>query len=149
MRYNSYEVFWKWKYKWIYIRIPLQVDMLTAPFLKMRWQHPAKASNYLVWQTMGPVCRVLPHLYHFGNLAILPEKLYGVHILPGVEANIINYEGELDIPLLYLDRMKLVLVGLHVICYPGGTSEQNTRAYISAMKNPFTDNDGSSGETRL
>jgi len=35
--------------------------------------------------------------------------------------------------------MKLVLVGLHVICYPGGTSEQNTQSYIKAMGNPYTD----------
>lgn len=80
-----------------------------------------------------------PHLYHFGNLAIIPEELYGVQILPGVEANIINHDGQLDMPALYLSRMKLVLVGLHVICYPGGTSEQNTEAYIKAMENPFTD----------
>ncbi len=80
-----------------------------------------------------------PHRYHFGNLAILPEKLYGIRILPGVEANITNYEGELDLPIEYLSRMKIVLVGLHEICYPGGTSEQNTKAYIKAMENPYTD----------
>jgi len=87
----------------------------------------------------GPSMPGAPHLYHFGNLAIIPEELYGVKILPGVEANITSYEGELDIPIHYLAQMKLVLVGLHVICYPGGTSEQNTQAYIKAMKNPFTD----------
>lgn len=80
-----------------------------------------------------------PHLYHFGNLAIIPEELYGVRILPGVEANIISHNGELDMPTHYLSKMKIVLVGLHVICYPGGTSEQNTQAYIKAMENPFTD----------
>ncbi|ODA42772.1 phosphatase [Desulfosporosinus sp. BG] len=80
-----------------------------------------------------------PNLYHFGNLAILPEELYGVRILPGVEANIINHDGELDMPIRYLSKMKLVLVGLHVICYPGGTTEQNTQAYIKAMENPYTD----------
>lgn len=80
-----------------------------------------------------------PHLYHFGNLAILPEELYGVRILTGVEANITNYEGKLDLPIEYLARMKIVLVGLHEICYPGGTSEQNTTAYIKAMENPYTD----------
>src|SRR5665648_61427 len=80
-----------------------------------------------------------PHLYHFGNLATLPEELYGVRILPGVEANITNYEGELDIPVDYLSRMKIVLVGLHLICYPGGTSEQNTESYMKGMKNPYTD----------
>ena len=80
-----------------------------------------------------------PHLYHFGNLAILPEELYGVRILTGVEANITNYDGKLDLPKEYLSRMKIVLVGLHEVCYPGGTTEQNTQAYINAMKNPYTD----------
>lgn len=87
----------------------------------------------------GPSMPGAPHLYHFGNLSILPDELYGVKILPGVEANITNYEGELDMPLSYLIQMKLVLVGLHPICYPGGTCEQNTQAYIKAMKNPYTD----------
>ncbi|MGI6120647.1 MAG: PHP domain-containing protein, partial [Desulfosporosinus sp.] len=44
----------------------------------------------------GPSMPGTPHLYHFGNLSILPEELYGVRILPGVEANITNHEGELD-----------------------------------------------------
>lgn len=87
----------------------------------------------------GPSMPGAPNLYHFGNLSIIPKELYGVKILPGVEANITSHEGELDIPIRYLAKMKLVLVGLHVICYPGGTSEQNTKAYINAMKNPFTD----------
>lgn len=87
----------------------------------------------------GPSMPGAPNLYHFGNLLILPKSLYGVRILPGVEANITSHEGELDIPLRYLKQMSLVLVGLHVICYPGGSSEQNTQAYLKAMSNPFTD----------
>ncbi|EHQ90011.1 phosphatase [Desulfosporosinus youngiae] len=87
----------------------------------------------------GPSMPGAPNLYHFGNLAIIPDELYGVKILPGVEANITTHEGELDIPIRYLAKLKLVLVGLHVISYPGGTSEQNTEAYIKAMKNPYTD----------
>lgn len=87
----------------------------------------------------GPSMPGAPNLYHFGNFSILPESLCGVQILPGVEANITSHEGELDIPLRYLKQMSLVLVGLHVICYPGGTPEQNTQAYLKAMSNPFTD----------
>lgn len=87
----------------------------------------------------GPSMPGAPHLYHFGNLAILPEELYGVRILAGVEANIINHEGALDLPIQYLAKMKIVLVGLHEIAYPGGSSEQNTKAYIKAMENPYTD----------
>ncbi|MDA8227690.1 MAG: phosphatase [Desulfitobacterium hafniense] len=87
----------------------------------------------------GPSMPGAPNLYHFGNLSVIPPKLYGVDILHGVEANIISHEGELDIPLRYLDKMQVVLVGLHVICYPGGNLDQNTYAYLKAMENPFTD----------
>lgn len=87
----------------------------------------------------GPSMPGAPHYYHFGNLKILPAELYGVKILPGVEANIINQAGELDLPIRYLAKMKVVLVGMHEICYPGGTTEENTQAYIRAMNNPFTD----------
>lgn len=87
----------------------------------------------------GPSMPGAPHLYHFGNLSVLPEELFGVKILPGVEANITNHEGELDLPLRYLAHLKLILVGLHPICYSGGTCEQNTQAYIKAMESPYTD----------
>lgn len=87
----------------------------------------------------GPSMPGAPHLYHFGNLSILPAELYGVKILPGAEVNIISHEGELDLPLRYLAKLPLVLVGLHVICYPGGSSDINTHAYIRAMENPFAD----------
>ncbi|MFZ3131625.1 MAG: phosphatase [Desulfosporosinus sp.] len=87
----------------------------------------------------GPSMPGAPNLYHFGNLSIIPEEISGVRILPGVEANIINHEGELDIPYRYLAQIKLVLAGLHDMCYPGGTSEQNTRAYIKVMENPYVD----------
>ncbi len=87
----------------------------------------------------GPSMPGAPHLFHFDNLSIIPDELYGVRILPGVEANITNHQGDLDMPLKYLEYLKLILVGLHPICYPGGTCEQNTQAYIKAMKNPYTD----------
>ena len=87
----------------------------------------------------GPSMPGAPDLYHFGNLSIIPDQISGVRILPGVEANITNHEGELDMPLRYLEHLKLILVGLHPICYQGGTSEQNTEAYLKAMENPYTD----------
>ncbi|AFQ44988.1 phosphatase [Desulfosporosinus meridiei] len=87
----------------------------------------------------GPSMPGAPHLFHFENLTIIPDQLFGVKIMPGVEANIINPEGELDMPLKYLETLSLILVGLHPICYPGGTCEENTQAYIKAMLNPYTD----------
>ncbi|MHB8125402.1 MAG: phosphatase [Desulfitobacteriaceae bacterium] len=87
----------------------------------------------------GPSLPGAPNVCYFGNLSVIPDEISGVKILPGVEANIISHKGELDIPMPHLAQLKLVLVGLHVITYPGGTSEQNTQAYINAMENPYTD----------
>lgn len=87
----------------------------------------------------GPSMPGAPNLYHFGNLSIIPRSISGVRILAGAEANITSHEGELDLPLRYLMMLDLVLAGLHVICYPGGTVEQNTLAYIKAMENPYID----------
>lgn len=138
MGYNNAEVFK------MEIKVDLHTHTITSGHAYSTLTENALAASrkgikLLGMTDHGPSMPGAPNLYHFGNLAILPEELYGVRILPGVEANIINHEGELDVPVNYLNRVKLVLVGLHVICYPGGTSEQNTHAYIQAMNNPFTD----------
>ncbi|MDR3270820.1 MAG: phosphatase [Peptococcaceae bacterium] len=87
----------------------------------------------------GPAMPGGPDLYHFGNLHVLPGELFGVRILYGAETNIVSREGELDLPVRYLRKMQIVLAGLHVYCYPGGSREQNTQALIKVMQNPFVD----------
>lgn len=79
-----------------------------------------------------------PHEYYFSQLACLPDLINGVHILKGVEANIIDLCGGLDMPDGLLKRLDLVLAGFHDGCgYPGDSVEANTRALIGAIQNPF------------
>ncbi|MDA8226991.1 MAG: phosphatase [Desulfitobacterium hafniense] len=87
----------------------------------------------------GPTMPGGPHLYHFGNLRVLPEEWKGVRLLKGVEANIIDHEGNLDMPEIYLQKLDYALAGIHPFCYPGGTREENTRAMIRAMEHPLVD----------
>jgi putative hydrolase len=87
----------------------------------------------------GPAMPGGPHRYHFGNLRNLPAELYGVEILRGVEANILDTSGRLDLPEYYLRSLDLVLAGLHFVCYPGGSREENTQAVLAAMDNPYVD----------
>ena len=56
----------------------------------------------------GPSMPGGPHCYHFGNLRALPSEIYGVKILKGVEANIIDYDGNIDLPERYLDILDIV-----------------------------------------
>jgi len=87
----------------------------------------------------GPSMPGGPHPYYFGNLRVIPENIYGVRILKGVEANIIDYNGNLDLPTYLLSKLEIVVASFHYICYPGGDVETNTKTLINAMKNPYVD----------
>lgn len=87
----------------------------------------------------GPAMPGGPHLYHFGNLRVVPGELFGVRIFKGVEANVIDHEGGLDVPEHYLRALEVVSAGLHTICTPEGTEAQYTEAIIGAMNNPLVD----------
>lgn len=60
-----------------------------------------------------------PHIWHFGNMRVLPRKICGVTVLKGVEANIINYDGELDIPQNRLDQVEWVAASYHRYYFDG------------------------------
>lgn len=87
----------------------------------------------------GPAMKGAPFLYHFGNLRVIPDLLYGVRIIRGVELNIINYNGEVDLPQSYLERLELCLASYHDICLQPSTVEDHTNAAIKILSNPFID----------
>lgn len=83
----------------------------------------------------GPKMPDGPHIFYFLNLEVLPRKLYGVEILRGCEANIIDYEGNIDIPEKIANKLDYMIVSLHEPCIKPGTIEENTNALIKAMDN--------------
>lgn len=88
----------------------------------------------------GPALPGGAHPYHFWNLRIMPVELNGVRILKGVEANITNAKGELDLDPDYLEPLELVHVGFHPSCgYENASIAKNTDALIKAMDNPLID----------
>lgn len=87
----------------------------------------------------GPAMMGGPSNYYFGNLRILPRTYLGVEVLYGVEANIVDTEGTLDLPERYLKKLDIVLAGLHEDCIVPGSVEDNTKALLNAMKNPLVD----------
>lgn len=99
----------------------------------------AKGLKMLAITDHGPQMPGGPHLYHFGNLRVLPREYMGVELLRGVEANIIDHDGKLDVPDHILKRLDIVLAGFHHGCYAGGNVEENTTAFINAMRHPYVD----------
>lgn len=86
----------------------------------------------------GPNMPGGPHEYYFSKLLELPCNLNGVEILKGVEANIIDTNGTLDLPLQMLENLDLVLAGFHAgTGYQAYSVEQNTRALIAAIQHPY------------
>jgi putative hydrolase len=93
----------------------------------------------------GPAMIGAPGLYHFGNLKVLPPSIYGVKIIKGVEANIMDYSGSLDLPNTYLKRLEFVLASLHDGCIIPGTVEEHTQVIINLLRNPLVDAIGHPG----
>ena len=87
----------------------------------------------------GPAMPGGPHSYHFGNQRVIPDTLFGVRILKGIEANVMDRNGTLDLEVERLSRLDIVLAGLHTLCSPCGSVEENTAMMMEAMKNKWVD----------
>ncbi len=77
------------------------------------------------------------HLYHFYNLRVIPEFIDGVKILKGVEANIIDYNGSIDMPSELLPELDLVIASFHFPCLEPSSLVRTTDDLINVMDNKF------------
>jgi len=93
--------------------------------------------EYLAITEHGPAGLGSVGLSYFGNIHRMPKVLSGVRMLSGVEANVINSKGEIDLPEQVLERLDVVVAGFHENTgYVDQGIEKNTEAAIEAMKNP-------------
>lgn len=76
-----------------------------------------------------------PHIWHFHNLHVLPEKICGVRVLKGVEANITSFDGNIDMTDFDLKDIEWVVASCHIPVIKPGSVEENTNAYIKLIKN--------------
>lgn len=78
------------------------------------------------------------HEYYFLNFKVIPRNLYGVRLFMGVELNIMDENGTIDMPEDVLKTMDIAIASIHPPCYKGElTKEAVTSAYMSAMENPY------------
>ena len=80
-----------------------------------------------------------PHIWHFNNMRSLPQYIDGVLVLKGAEVNILNDEGEIDIPERVLGFLDLVIASMHDVCYTPSCSENHTKAWLKIAENPHVD----------
>jgi len=98
-----------------------------------------KGLELVAFTDHGPAMPGGPNIFHIGNQRVIPREIDGIEILRGVEANIIDFNGNIDIPEVYLERLDIVLASLHDVCIEPGTREENTRAFIKVMENEYVD----------
>ena len=85
----------------------------------------------------GPAMPGGPHIFFFSNYKCIPRQYGDLRLLCGMEANIMDYEGTLDVDEWILKRMDYVIASMHIPCCKPGTIEENTRGAIAAIKNPY------------
>lgn len=85
----------------------------------------------------GPAMKSGVPANYFNNFKMLPRELYGIKLMFGCELNILDYDGKIDLPQSMLEKQDFTVASIHKPLYTIGTVSQNTKAYISAMQNPY------------
>ncbi len=85
----------------------------------------------------GPAMPGGAHSYHFWNLKVLPDIIDNVRVYKGIEANIINKHGELDISEIVSEELDLIIASVHNRCgLEVKGKKDNTFVLIKAIENP-------------
>lgn len=75
-----------------------------------------------------------PAEYFFHNLKVVPREMDSVKILRGMEANILDVNGNIDeLDSKALDGLDYLIASLHIVCIEPSTKEDNTMAILNVM----------------
>ena len=61
-----------------------------------------------------------PHIWHFNTLKRLPREINGVRVLRGAEANLLDTEGNIDLPQHLQDELEIIVASIHKPIYIWG-----------------------------
>ncbi len=73
---------------------------------------------------------------YFKNLQMAPKMRCGIRMLYGVELNILDYSGRVDLEQGILSGMDYAVISMHTKNIKPGNMLENTNAYIGAMDQP-------------
>ncbi len=84
----------------------------------------------------GPATLGSSRASYFRNLAYAPKKRCGVEILYGIELNISDKNGAVDLDDEVLMGLDYAIISMHQPTFKSGSASENTFAYVNAMKHP-------------
>ena len=97
----------------------------------------------------GPAILGGGRVSYFRNLKYAQRERLGIKMLYGAEADITNHRGDLDLSDDVLKGLDYVIASMHSPVIKPGTVEENTAAYIEAMKNPHVSVIGHCDDTKF
>ncbi|MCD8149844.1 MAG: phosphatase [Clostridiales bacterium] len=74
---------------------------------------------------------------YFYNLKILPRKRGQLWTLFGVELNILNRNGDVDLEEDAYKDLDVTIASIHPPCYHETDAEAHTKAYLNVMRKPY------------
>ncbi|WP_105901389.1 phosphatase [Vibrio gangliei] len=75
-----------------------------------------------------------PHYWFFNNQRILPRFLEGVALVRGMETNIMNEQGEVDIHPSSDEHLDWIIASFHEPVFAPSTKEAHTTALLNVIK---------------
>lgn len=74
---------------------------------------------------------------YFQNLKVVPRQYENLEVAFGVELNILDYQGNIDLEERHLKCLQYAIASIHGSIYTVGSRQENTHAYLCAMENPY------------
>lgn len=87
----------------------------------------------------GPALPDSPHPWHFYNMRVLPRFVNGVALIRGIEANIIDINGNIDTNDEIITKLEWIIASFHNSTFPVATKSIHTQTLIAAANNPHVD----------
>lgn len=96
-----------------------------------------KGFEFLVTSDHGPAMKKGGASYmHFQTLRMVPSEIGGIQVIRGIEANILDKSGSIDVPKEFFDRIDFIIAGFHSFAWEGGTKKENTDTLKKVIENP-------------
>lgn len=104
---------------------------------EMAYKANEKGMELLGITEHGPRMAGSCHDFYFSNLKVVSRNMCGVELLLGIELNLLDYDGNVDLDQKILKQMDIGIASMHIPCLKPGTIVENTRAFLQVMKNPY------------
>lgn len=100
-----------------------------------------------ITEHVNSIPRAAPPAY-FKSMCSIPREYEGIQLVRGVEANILDYSGALDMPDDTLDWLDWVIASLHDLVITPATKAEHTACWLAVAANPLVDVIGHCGDPR-